>query len=143
MTGELLADSYSALNKQKNSFSQLLNVHRAHDVTQIEIHTAEPLVPKPSLFEGEVAVSKSKKYKLPGSDQFPSELIQAGGETLLSEIHKLILFGVRKNCVTCGRSLLLYQFTRMAIKLTTDYRGIFLLSTSYKIVSYILSRLSP
>jgi hypothetical protein len=30
-----------------------------------------------------------KKYKSPGSDQIPAELIQAGCETLLSAIHKL------------------------------------------------------
>jgi hypothetical protein len=30
-----------------------------------------------------------KKYKSPGSGQIPAELIQARGETLLSEIHKL------------------------------------------------------
>jgi hypothetical protein len=29
-------------------------------------------------------------YKSPGSDQIPAELYQAGGETLLSVIHKLI-----------------------------------------------------
>jgi hypothetical protein len=34
-----------------------------------------------------------KKYKSPGSDQIPAELIQAGGggEALHSEIHKLIM----------------------------------------------------
>jgi hypothetical protein len=31
-----------------------------------------------------------KKYKSPDSNQIPAELIQAGGETLLSVIHKLI-----------------------------------------------------
>jgi hypothetical protein len=31
-----------------------------------------------------------KKYKLPDSDQILAELVQAGGETLLSQIHKLI-----------------------------------------------------
>jgi hypothetical protein len=30
----------------------------------------------------------------------------------------LIVFGIRKNCLISGRSLLLYQFTRRAIKLT-------------------------
>jgi hypothetical protein len=46
--GDLLADSYNILNRWKNYFSQLLNVHRVRDVRQIEIHTAEPLVPEPS-----------------------------------------------------------------------------------------------
>jgi hypothetical protein len=31
-----------------------------------------------------------EKYKSPGSDQIAAELIQTGGEILLSEIHKLI-----------------------------------------------------
>jgi hypothetical protein len=31
-----------------------------------------------------------KRYKLPGSDQILAKLIQAGGETLLAEIHKLV-----------------------------------------------------
>jgi hypothetical protein len=33
---------------------------------------------------------KIRKYKSPGSDQIPAELIQAGGKILLSPIHKLI-----------------------------------------------------
>jgi hypothetical protein len=32
-----------------------------------------------------------KRYKAPGSDQIPAELIQAGGKTLHSEMHKLIM----------------------------------------------------
>jgi hypothetical protein len=51
------------------------------------MQTAEPLVPGPSHFEVEIAVVKLKKYKFPGSDQILGELIQAGGETLLPEIH--------------------------------------------------------
>jgi hypothetical protein len=31
-----------------------------------------------------------KSYKSPGTDQIPAKLIKAGGETLSSEIHKLI-----------------------------------------------------
>jgi hypothetical protein len=65
-------------------------VHNVSDVRQIEVHTAEPLVPAPSRLEVKIAIAKLKKYKLPGSDQIPAELIQAGGEILLSEIHKLV-----------------------------------------------------
>jgi hypothetical protein len=45
--GDLLADS-DILNRWKNYFSQLLNVHRVSDVRQMEIHIVEPLVPDPS-----------------------------------------------------------------------------------------------
>jgi hypothetical protein len=54
----LLADSHNILNRWKNYFSQLLNVHRISDVRQIEIQTAEPLVPDPSSFEVEIAKFK-------------------------------------------------------------------------------------
>jgi hypothetical protein len=51
--GDLLADSDSILNRWKNYFSQLLKVHDVSDVRQIEVHTAEPLVPGPSHLEAE------------------------------------------------------------------------------------------
>jgi hypothetical protein len=40
--GDLLPDSHNILNRCKNYFSQLLNVHNVSDVRQIEVHTAEP-----------------------------------------------------------------------------------------------------
>jgi hypothetical protein len=48
------------------------------------------IVPGPSRLGVEIAIAKLKKYKSPGSDQIPAELIQAGGEILLAAIHKLI-----------------------------------------------------
>jgi hypothetical protein len=51
---------------------------------------AEQLVSGPSCLEVEIAIAKLTKCKSPGSDQIPAELIQAGGEMLLSVIHKLI-----------------------------------------------------
>jgi hypothetical protein len=77
------------LHRWNNYFSQLLNVHNDRDVRQIEVDTAEPLIPGPSHLKSETAVAKMKKYKSPGSDQIPEELIQAGGEILLSTIHDL------------------------------------------------------
>jgi hypothetical protein len=43
---DLLADSNTTVNRWKSYFSQFLNVHDVSDVRQIEIHTAEPLVPR-------------------------------------------------------------------------------------------------
>jgi hypothetical protein len=78
------------LNRWKNYFCELLKVHGAGGVRQTEIHTAEPFLPDPSASEVEVAIGKLKRYKSPGVDHIPAELIQTGGETLRSEIHKLI-----------------------------------------------------
>jgi hypothetical protein len=59
----------------------VLNIHGIHDVRQMDIHTTEPLVTEPSLFEAEIAIGKLKRYKSPGTDQIPAELIKAGCET--------------------------------------------------------------
>jgi hypothetical protein len=46
-------------------------------------------VPQPNAFEVEVVIEKLKRYKSPGIDQIPAELIKAGGGKICSEIHKL------------------------------------------------------
>jgi hypothetical protein len=43
--GNLLAHPQNVFNRWKHSFHQVLNVHGVHDVRQMDIHTAEPLVP--------------------------------------------------------------------------------------------------
>jgi hypothetical protein len=84
---DLLAVSHNTLNG--------CYVHRVSDARETEIHMAEPKVPDPSPFHTESAIAKLKRYELPGNDQIMAELIQAG-ETLLSSINSLILFGIRK-----------------------------------------------
>jgi hypothetical protein len=81
--GDLLADSNNVLNRWKNYFSHLLNVHNVSDARQLEVHRVEPLVSGSSHVEVEIAIAKVKKDKSPGSDQILAELIQAGGEILL------------------------------------------------------------
>jgi hypothetical protein len=41
----------SVLKRWKKFFNQVLNVDGVHDVRQMDIHMAEPLVPEPSLVE--------------------------------------------------------------------------------------------
>jgi hypothetical protein len=117
--GNLLADPQNVLNRWKNFFNQVLNVHGVHDVRQMDIHTNEPLVPEPSLVEVEIAIGKLKSYKSPGTDNIPAELIKAGGETLyLGYTDLFVVYGIRRNCHSSGRNLLLYQFIKRAIRLT-------------------------
>jgi hypothetical protein len=49
--GNLLADPRSVLNRWKNCFNQVLNVRGVHYVRQMDMHTAEPLVPERGVFE--------------------------------------------------------------------------------------------
>jgi hypothetical protein len=69
-------------------FNQVFNVHGVHDIRQMDIHTAEPLMLEPSLVGVEIAIGKLKRYESLGTDQSLVELIK-GGETLCSEIHRL------------------------------------------------------
>jgi len=60
--GDLLADSHSIVDRWRNYFSHLFNVHGVKDVRQAEIHTAESLVPEPSAVEVELAIDKIKSH---------------------------------------------------------------------------------
>jgi hypothetical protein len=94
-----IRDLYRGINpfkrvyQPRNNYIKMIMViclHNVSDVRQIEVHTAELLVPGPIRLEVEIVIAKLKKYKSPGSHQILAELIQAGGEILLSDIHKLI-----------------------------------------------------
>jgi hypothetical protein len=87
-----------------------------------------------------------QSYKSPGSDHIMAEFFQAGGETLVSMIHELMIS-------TWNRGELPYQWEESIIVPIhkkgdktdhSNYCGISLLSISYKIVLIILLlKLSP
>jgi hypothetical protein len=141
--GGLLADSNNTVNMSKSYFSQLFNFHHVSDVRQIEIHTAEPLVPGHSHLEVEIAIAKLKSINL---HAIPAELYQAGGDTLVSVIHKLIaLIWNKEELPDQWKESIIVPVHKKGDKTDcNNYRGISLLSTSYNILSNILlSWLSP
>jgi hypothetical protein len=142
-SGDLLADSQNILNTWKNYFSQLLNVN---NVRLIEVHSAEPLVPGPSRLEVAIAIAKLKNYKSPGSDKIAAELVQGRGEILLSAIHKLInSVWNKEELPDQWKESVIVPVHRKGDKTDcNNYRGISLLSTSYKIsLNILMSGLSP
>jgi hypothetical protein len=123
--------SHDISNTWKNYFSRLQNMHGDSDVRQVEMHAAGILVPESTPIEVETSIEDVNRYKSPGIDQIPAELIQAGGDTSCSEIQKLVSFIWNKK-----------EFPdqwkeSIIVKLTSSYRGISL-SSSYKILSSIL-----
>jgi hypothetical protein len=104
------------------------------------MHTAEPLVPGLSHLEVEISIEKLKKHKSPGSDQIPAELYQAGGETLVSVIYKLITsIWNKEELPDQWKESIFVSIHKMGDKTDcNNYHGVSLLSTSYKILSDIL-----
>jgi hypothetical protein len=87
-----------------------------------------------------------KRYKSPGSDGIPAELIQAGGDILHSKIHKLIksIWNKEELPDEWKGSIIVPVHKKGDKTDCVNYRGISLPSISYKIISNILlSRLSP
>jgi sorting nexin-29 len=85
-----------------------------------------------------------KKYKSPGSDEIPAELIQAGGEILLSLIHKLINSVWNKEELTAQwKESIIVSVHKEGDKTDcNNYLRILLSSTSYKmLLNILLSRL--
>jgi hypothetical protein len=76
----------------------------------------------------------------PGVDQIPVELIQAGGETSHSEIHKLFkLIWNKEELPHQWKESIVVPIHKKGDKTDcSNYRGISLLSTSYKILPNIL-----
>jgi len=123
----------------------LLNIHGVNDVSQTEMHSAEPLVYEASFLRVKIAIVNLKRYKLPGIDEIAAELIQAGGNMLCSEMCSVInsiwnneeLPQQWKGSVVC-------LYNRGDKTDCSNYRGISLLPTPCKILSNILfSSLSP
>jgi hypothetical protein len=112
----------------------------------MDIHTAEPLVPERSLVEVETEIRKLKSYKSPATDQIQTELIKAGGETLRSEIYKLIhsIWNKKELPQQWKESIILPIHKKGDKTDRNNYRGISLLSAAYKLSSNILpARLTP
>jgi hypothetical protein len=143
--GDLLVNLHKILNRWKNYYHQLLNVHWCSSVRQTEMHTTEPFVPQPSASEAEAATGNLKRYKSPGAKQIPAELIQAGGKKLHSKIHNLTkMIWNKEGLLHQWKELITMPIHKRGDQTDgSNYRGASLLLTSHKILSQILSKLTP
>jgi hypothetical protein len=94
------------------------------------MHTAGPFVLYPRASEFEDAIGKLKRYKSPGVVQIPTEILQAGGDTKHSEIHKLIMLIWKKEKFPRLRKYSIVESIHRKGDKTvcSNYRGITLLS---------------
>ena len=91
-------------------------------------------------------IEKLKSHKSPGIDQNPAKLIKAGGRTICYEIHKLIVsIWNKEELPEQWQELIIVPMYKKGDETNcSNYGGISLLPTTYKILSNILlSRLTP
>ena len=110
----------------KETFLQLLNVHGVKDVRQTAIHTAEPLVTEPSVLvlrcllkrlktNHQVLIKSQENRLQPGVEQFE-----------IRSVNLLILFVIKRNCLSCGsiRTLYLSSYNKSEKTDFSNYRDI-------------------
>jgi hypothetical protein len=123
-----------------------LNAHAINNVWQTEIQIAELLASEPSSSETEIAIEKLKRYKSPGTDQIPAEFIQAGGNTLYSEINKHISFVWNKEEMPkqWKESIIVPIYNKGDKTDCSNDQGISMSPATYKLLfNILLSRLTP
>jgi hypothetical protein len=93
-----------------------------------------------------ISLQKHTKIKICGTDQIPVELIQVGGEAVDSDIRWLInsIWNEEELPEQWKESIIVPLYKKGDITDCSNYRGISLLSTTYKILSsFLLSSLTP
>ena len=93
-----------------------------------------------------MAIEKLKSHKSPDVAQIPGELSKAGGRTIHSEIHKLIISIWNKGILPeeWKESIIVPIYKKGSKTYCSNYRDISLLPTTCKILSNILlSKLIP
>jgi hypothetical protein len=91
-------------------------------------------MPETSAFEVEMPIEKIKSHKSPDIDQIPAEMIEPGGRTICSEIHKLInsIWYKEKLPEEWKESIIVPIHTKGDKPNCSNYRGISHFSTTYK-----------
>jgi hypothetical protein len=117
-TGNLLEHSHSILNRLNYS-CQVLNAHGFSYIKQTKVHTAEPLVPEPGSLDVDITIEKLKRINHQILNKFRQNCSnQEVIYHVLKSTDLLILFGIRKNCHSSGRNLLLFLYIKRGMKLT-------------------------
>lgn len=134
------------IEKWKGHFKDLLNVKQKKTHKEETYMTVDLPVEEPSLEETQMATNKLKNSKAPGSDQIPAEFLKYGGDALHRQIHRLITLIWRKEKIPAGwrESIIVPIHKKWDKSKCSNYRGISLINTTYKVLSNILlCRLTP
>ena len=145
--GTLLSDPHQILDRWKEYFEDLLNVPLPADpLPPVQPREDLPDEPPVSLEEVKAAVRKLKLRRACGVDEIPGELWRHGGDSACEALHRLIskIWEAEELPDQWKEALIIPLHKKGDRKECGNYRGISLLCTAYKVLSYILlQRLLP
>ena len=148
--GNLLVNDEDVLNRWLEYFSGLLgklipSANRTTIPFMLDSLDAQE-TPPPSITEIKAAIQKLKRNKSPGSDGIPAELIKSAGDSFVEHLHQLfqMIWSTLVMPSEWNLSMITPIYKKGDKKECDNYRGISVLNTAYKILSFILcERLKP
>ena len=100
----------------------------------------------PTIEEVEMAVQKSKKHKAPAMDNIPADLFKYGVNEIIKHLHTIIkeIWSTKQMPRDWNLSIICPIHRVGDLMEFSNYRGVGVLNTAYKILSTILfTRISP
>ncbi|XP_058064632.1 uncharacterized protein LOC131214270, partial [Anopheles bellator] len=146
--GNLITDRAEVARRWKEHFRVLLNGegNSGDERSSLVIENDGKAVDPPSMDEVKKAVKELKNCKAAGKDGIPAELFKVGSEKLLCALHRLMLkVWTDEELPSDWLEGLICPIYKKGHRLDcSNYRGITLLNTVYKVLSHILcQRLRP
>ncbi|KAG7296948.1 hypothetical protein JYU34_019852 [Plutella xylostella] len=142
----LVTDKEHIKNQWRNYFHDLLNCPPLVEPVPHSNHNNDSEVEPPSFEEVRAAIMRLKNNKAPGIDGLPSEIWKYCGGTVQSKLYELLLkiWEAKQQPQEWNTGVICPVHKKGCKKKCTNYRGIALLPTAYKILSYVLlKRLEP
>ncbi|PNF20714.1 hypothetical protein B7P43_G17652 [Cryptotermes secundus] len=135
------------MNTWKEYFEQLLNQNQnmednednEEENTDDGEGEEEEIIEPPTKEEVEEALKEQKLNEAPGGDNIPAELLKAGGQAGITALHRIInKVWEEEKIPEDWRKSTICPIFKKGHKLTcSNYRGISLLPTAYKILTRI------
>lgn len=140
---EIVIEKSKVLDIWKDYFQDLLNGEEDTEGFSSPTYlNVQPNIEDPTVEEIQEIIKTMKNNKAPGEDGICAEILKAGGIELAKKLHKIILqVWEREDIPEDWRNAIIIPIHKKGDKRDpNNYRGISLLSTSYKVLSKVLQK---
>lgn len=141
--GNLIGEMDKILNRWTEYFTELLNVNENEETEIEEIDIGEQIqIESPELDEIRKVIGQMKNNKASGVDQVPAEMLKYGGDRVIQEVHNIITEVWQEERIPQNwtEAVVTPIFKKGDKTSCTNYRGIALLNTAYKVLASLLKK---